>query len=70
MSRGQHHFLLAGVALTPIEGAEEYNSDDLFATHEGFLEIAGRQLKVYQLNDGQRVFDADSVAEFFGAVME
>lgn len=34
----------------------------LYATHQGVLEIGAAKLRVYQLNDGQRVFDADDVA--------
>ena len=37
-----------------------------YATHEGVLHIAGSELRVYQLSDGQRVFDADDFARFFG----
>ena len=38
--------------------------DVLYATHQGTLEIGAAKLRVYQLNDGQRVFDADDVAAF------
>lgn len=36
----------------------------LYATHEGFLLVGDIRLTVYTLNDGQRVFDADSIAAF------
>jgi hypothetical protein len=39
--------------------------DALYATHKGVLEIGAAKLRVYQLNDGQRVFDADDVGAFF-----
>jgi hypothetical protein len=37
-----------------------------YATHEGVLNIGGFEFKCYQLSDGKRVFDADSVHRFFG----
>lgn len=36
------------------------------ATHEAILEIGGRQLRVYQLNNGMRVINAGDLQEFFG----
>jgi hypothetical protein len=44
--------------------------DALYATHEGTLEIADARLRCYQLNDGQRVFDADDVAAIFSTQPE
>lgn len=41
--------------------------DALYATHEGEIGIEGQTIRCYVLNDGQRVFDADSVEAFFGA---
>lgn len=38
----------------------------IFATHMDWLMLGGYELQVYTLNDGQHVFDADSVAEAFG----
>lgn len=38
----------------------------LFATHMGWLNLGPWHLKVYTLNDGQRVFDGDSVEEQMG----
>lgn len=37
----------------------------LYATHEGYLDFLGFHLKVYTLNDGQRVFDAESAKQLF-----
>lgn len=39
--------------------------DALYATHEGTITFAGLELRCYILNDGQRVFDADALAEEF-----
>lgn len=36
------------------------------ATHEGLLRIGACELRVFQLDDGRRIIDADDVAEFFG----
>lgn len=36
---------------------------ELYATHDGTIHLGPYELRVYQLNDGQRVFDArDAVA--------
>jgi hypothetical protein len=39
-----------------------------YATHEGILNIGGFDFKCYQLSDGRRVFDAESVHRFFGSL--
>lgn len=36
------------------------------ATHRGVLKIGEFELRCYQLDNGQRIFDAEDVAEFFG----
>jgi hypothetical protein len=55
--------LLDGLELKSLpEPAEKL--DGLYAIREGELEIGAARLRVYQLNDGQRVFDAESVAAF------
>lgn len=38
---------------------------ELYATHEGVLNIAGFDFHCYQLSDGSRVFDADDVRRLF-----
>lgn len=40
----------------------------IYATHQGWFEIAGYRIKCYQLNDGTRVFDADSLAGLFNGM--
>ena len=57
--------LLEQVVMRPIVGVPAPGWT-LFATHEGEFEIAGKVLKVYQLSNGQRVIDADSLKQFFG----
>jgi hypothetical protein len=36
----------------------------LYATHEGVLRLGMATFRVYQLNDGTRVFDAADLEEF------
>lgn len=38
---------------------------DLYATHEGTLTMFGKELKCYTLNNGMRVFEAESLERFF-----
>ena len=38
------------------------------ATHRGVLRIVDTPLRVYQLSDGQRIFDADDLLGFFGGL--
>lgn len=44
----------------------EHGSDLPFPTHKGVLEIGGGKLRCYQLNTGERVFDAEDIHKFFG----
>lgn len=37
----------------------------LYATHEGVMDLGEMRLRVYQLNNGQRVIDAQDVEDFF-----
>ena len=37
------------------------------ATHEAILTFGTHQLRVYQLDDGRRIIQADDLAAFFGA---
>jgi len=39
-----------------------------YATHAGVLKIGDIELKCYQLSDGNRVFEAESVERFFGGM--
>lgn len=39
------------------------------ATHAGILTIAGYPFRVFQLSNGQRVFDADDLAQFFAGAL-
>jgi len=40
------------------------SKDGLYAVREGVLEIGVARVRVYLLNNGERVFDADDVAAF------
>jgi hypothetical protein len=37
-----------------------------YATHEGVLTIGGHSIRVYQLNDGNRVIRDEDLCGFFG----
>jgi hypothetical protein len=41
------------------------SGDSPYATHTGVLDIGGVGLRVYQLNDGQRVIDAEDMRSLF-----
>lgn len=56
--------------LDTVEWRETGMTDDgdglPYPTHEGVLNLGGIELKCYRLSNGVRVFDAESVAQFFG----
>ena len=56
--------LLAQVELTPYEIVGDPPAE-LYATHEGVLNIGEAQLRVYQLSDGRRVLDAEDIHRVF-----
>jgi hypothetical protein len=43
---------------------------ELYATHEGILRIGDYTFRVYQLNNGMRVFNAEDIESFFGGLWE
>lgn len=45
------------------EAAEQ--EGELYATHEGIVEIHGHKFRCYRLSNGEDVFDTDDVAAFF-----
>ncbi|KKM21370.1 hypothetical protein LCGC14_1636150 [marine sediment metagenome] len=58
--------LLDSVEWVEIQHDEPVPDGELYATHLGTLAIPGiGNLRVYQLNNGQRVIDADDVASMF-----
>jgi len=60
--------MLDGVAWTAIpaeDGAARPSGGLPRATHEGVLEIFGKRLRCYRLDDGMCVLDADDVVEVF-----
>lgn len=59
--------LLAGLQWTKLDAPEPGEAEDMpYATHSAVLQIPGLpRLRVYQLNTGQRIIDADDVADFF-----
>lgn len=57
--------LLLNVVMRPIKRLAPVRGSLPYATHEGELEIGGTVLKVFQLSDGRRVIEAESLARFF-----
>lgn len=56
-----------GVVFEPIADAVGTDDGVPFATHQGMLKLGAMDLRVYQLNTGVRVVDADDLAAFLGA---
>lgn len=54
------------VPMTPIANAGPSKDGLPYATHEGSIEILGCTIRVFQLNDGMRIVNADDVKAFFG----
>ena len=46
--------------------AAEPVGDLPYATHQGVLRFGEASLRVYQLNDGQRIIDEADLLDFFG----
>lgn len=59
--------ILDGVKWVPVEyaGGGSDNDGPPYATHKGVLNLMGSELVCYQLSDGTRVFDAESLERFF-----
>lgn len=70
MSKTPIEMMLDGVEWKEAEPrtAETLDSDMPHATHSGVLEIAGKSLRCYRLSNGQAVFHADDLQEFFDFV--
>lgn len=58
--------IFATVQWEDIPQTKSHPPGSLFATHEGKLTIGDFTFRCYQLNNGQRVFDAEDVEAFFG----
>jgi hypothetical protein len=59
--------IIAELPMTPVAG----RSDDIdtgipYVTHEGVLQLAGCELRVFQLSNGKRVISAKDVHKMFG----
>lgn len=58
------------IMLRQVDWAPTGNTDDdadgiPIATHSGILEVAGQKLRVYRLNTGEAIINADDLVEFF-----
>lgn len=61
--------LLNGVVMHDVGLNLDRNEEDLpFVVSEGILEIDCVKLRVYQLNDGRRIIDADDMQPFIDAL--
>ena len=58
--------IMDGIAWTPADAAERPEGEPgiPFVTHSGTLTIAGFAFRCYQLNTGERVFDAGDLERF------
>lgn len=59
---------LEWIALPPCDPGE--NDGLPFVTHQATLMVGPVLLRVYQLNTGQRIIDADDLRDFFGGEKE
>lgn len=67
MDKAPIEVLLDRVEWEAYESVPLPNSDRLpYVTHHGILDIGETKLQCYQLNTGQRVFDAEDVEGLFG----
>lgn len=57
---------IAQVELQPIEFDATH---EVYATHEGEMNLFGHPLKIYQLNTGERVIDTESFERFLNQVI-
>lgn len=55
----------AGVEWTAIDWKGKEPTDSAYATHTGVLMIGDFAMKVFQLDTGQRIIDADDLDRFF-----
>lgn len=60
--------LLDQVDWTPIDS--HLPDEERHATHSGILNIDGFELRVFQLNDGQRIILKEDFERFFGMALE
>lgn len=67
MTEAQLSALMDAVEWLPAPDSADRPPGELYATHNGVLDLFGTPVKVYRLNDGQAVFDADDVARWFMA---
>lgn len=58
--------LMAAVEWEVVDGAKTNDDGIPYATHSGVLNIMGQSLRVYRLNTGQAIINADDLDAFFG----
>jgi hypothetical protein len=57
--------IMEAVEWKPLPAPIGDEAKGLYATHDGVLAIGGLRFRCYQLNDGQRLLDADDVERVF-----
>ncbi len=61
--------MLEGVDWRPIEALNVVGTE-VYATHQGFIQVGDSSLRVFKLSNGERVFDADDIADMLGLTAE
>lgn len=64
MAKSPIDVMLDSVVWTGCESLDRHDGLP-YPTHEGVLDIAGAKIRVYQLNTGVRICDADDIENFF-----
>lgn len=56
--------MVDNVAVHKVPKPPNLKEGDLYATHEGVLDLGGFKMKCFILNNGQRILDAEDVEKF------
>lgn len=60
--------ILDQVQFTAVPAPAEHDGKLPFVTHEGTLEIFGRELRCYRISDGRAIINADDLRKFLGTI--
>lgn len=69
MTNDRYAYLFNNVQWTRFKTPTPEEPGELYATHEGFLDLGQVRLKVYQLSDGRRVIAEESVRPFLEGLL-
>lgn len=56
--------------MTALERMPTDRLEEKYATHEGIWELAGHKIRVYRLNTGEAIINAEDMCKIFGCSME